>query len=312
MALEDVDHPVLPRRRVGARGVERRPVRHGHDVGGHARRLVGDLVQHVGEVVHGVDDVADVGLLQDLDRRIERQLLVVDDRPDVDAVDVVRAVERVTGDVRRDLGQVHAEPFEQHHRCVQPGRAGGRDPLAEPLEVGGVEPRQVEPRLAVDRRAGTGARPRLRRHAEVHVGPGQVALELLPAPQADEVVAVVGEELEVRGEVEALRLVGAVPTEPQPVLEVAVEVGAGQVHDPPVTGDREVARVVGRDDERARRRGDGPVRIMQVHRPSVRPPRLRRQSQDPGWSSARPRGGAGGGRRTGGATRIPRARREEL
>ncbi len=203
-----------------------------------------------------------------------------------------------TGDVRRHFREVHAEPVEEHHRGVDAGGPGNDDAPAEPLEVGGVEPCQVEARLFVKGRAAAGSRPRLRGHAEVHIGPGEVALELLPAPQADEVVAAGDEELEVGVIVEALRLGRAVTALAQAVLEVVVEVGAGQEDDVTVASHCEVARVVGRHDERARRRDA--TAVMRVHGPSVRLRCRCCQSEDPGRSSARRRGGAGGGRRTGG------------
>jgi hypothetical protein len=58
--------------------------------------------------------------------------------------------------------------FEEHHRDVHACRPGGGDAPAQPFEVARVEPGQVEPRLAIDGGAGPRARPRLRRHAEVH------------------------------------------------------------------------------------------------------------------------------------------------
>jgi hypothetical protein len=96
---DGVDHPVLPRRRVTDRCLDGRAVRHPDDVGVLARRLVCDLVEHVGEVVHGVDDLVYVGHLERLDAGVDRQHLVVDDRGDPDAVHVVRRMERVAGDV---------------------------------------------------------------------------------------------------------------------------------------------------------------------------------------------------------------------
>jgi hypothetical protein len=59
--LDELDHPVLPLGRVAHLGVGRVP-----------RRLVGDLVEHVGQVVDSVDDLPDVGLLERLDPRVER------------------------------------------------------------------------------------------------------------------------------------------------------------------------------------------------------------------------------------------------
>ena len=78
--------------------------------------------------------------------------------------------------------------------------------LAQAVEEPRVEAVEVALRLAVCGRAGAGPRPRLRRHAAVDAGHRELALELLPAPQSDEVVAVRLEEVEVVAEVEPLRL----------------------------------------------------------------------------------------------------------
>ena len=82
VALDDVDHPVLPLGRVA-------PLRrlvHPEEPGellvdaAVARRLVGDLPEHVRQVVERVDDLPDVRLLDRLDLRVERQDLEVVDR----------------------------------------------------------------------------------------------------------------------------------------------------------------------------------------------------------------------------------------
>ena len=59
--------------------------------------------------------LSDVGLLQRLDRRVERQDHVVDDPTDADAVHIVPGVERVAFDVVGRRGEVQAEALEQHH-----------------------------------------------------------------------------------------------------------------------------------------------------------------------------------------------------
>src|SRR3990172_6973255 len=104
------------------------------------------------------------------------------------------------------------------------------------VEVGRVERREVELQLAVRCRSGPGSRPRLRRHAEMEGAPGGLGLELLPAPEPDEVVAVVLEELEVRVVVELLRGLGAVRAGTHAVVEVVPDVRAGQVDHLPVGG----------------------------------------------------------------------------
>ena len=253
--LHRVDDPVLPLRGVTDRGVDDHAVGHLHRLGVHARGLVRNLVEHVREVVHGVDDLADVGLLQRAYPRVEWQHLVVDDRGDRDVVDVVARVERMSLDVVGQRGEVEAEAFEEHHRHVDASRAGRYDTVAQALEVRLVELRQVELGLAVLRFAGTDPCPRLRRHAEVHVRGREVALELLPPPEADEVVAVRLEKGEVRVVVEALGLRRALGTEPEAVVEVVVDVRTGEVHDSlaGVGRDREVARIDRRDDQRTMR-----------------------------------------------------------
>jgi hypothetical protein len=60
--------------------------------------------------VHGVHHPAEVGLLNDLDPRVEREDLVVDDRGERDPVDVVAGVERVALDVVRRRAKVQAQP----------------------------------------------------------------------------------------------------------------------------------------------------------------------------------------------------------
>jgi hypothetical protein len=87
----------------------------------------------------------------------------------------------------------------------------------------------------------------------VHVRGREVALELLPPPEADEVVAVRLEEGKVCAVVEALGLLGALGTETQAVVEVVVDVRTREVDDllAGIGCDRELARIDRRDDERA-------------------------------------------------------------
>jgi hypothetical protein len=189
--LDEVDHPVLPRRGVAPLGRVAQPQLIGERLvdGPAARRLVGDLVEDVGQVVDRVNDLADVRLLERLDARVEREDLVVVDRGDPDPVDVVGSVERMAPDVVGRRCEVEAEALEEHHRDVDALFAGRDDAIAEPVEVGLVEPREVELRLAVPGHARPGPRPRLRRHTEMDVDGGQPALELLPAPQPDELLS---------------------------------------------------------------------------------------------------------------------------
>jgi len=107
--------------------------------------------------------------------------------------------------------------------------------LAQAVEEAPVEAVEVELRLAVCGRAGAGPRPRLRCHAAVDAGHRKLALELLPPPQPDEVVAVRLEEVEVLAEVEPLWLGGAVGPEAQAIVQVVVHMRASQVDQPVFT-----------------------------------------------------------------------------
>jgi hypothetical protein len=174
---------------------------------------------------------------------------VCDDRADPDPVDVVGGVEGVTLDVVGRRAEVQAEPVKEHHRHVDASLACGDDAVAEPVEERLVEPVEVELRLAVLGLARTGPRPGLRRHAEVEVAPGGLGLELLPAPEPDEVVAAFGQEVEVGAVVELLGGVGAPRAGAHPVVEVVPDVGAGEVDGLLLAGcDGEVARIRGGDD----------------------------------------------------------------
>jgi Putative abortive phage resistance protein AbiGi, antitoxin len=102
--------------------------------------------------------------------------------------------------------------------------AGGGDILAQPVEVGRVELREVELRLTVLCRTGHGAGPRLRRHAEVKGAPGDLRPELLPTPEPDEVVAALLEELEITAEVVPLWSLGAIRARTGTIVEVVVDV----------------------------------------------------------------------------------------
>jgi hypothetical protein len=183
--------------------------------GSTARGLVRDLVEDVGQTVDGVDDLADVRLLERLDVRVEREDLVVDDRRDRDPVDVDCGVERMAFDVVGLRTEVEGPPVEEHHRDVDTSVARGDDSVTEAVEECLIEPAEVELRFPVRRLSRAGSRPWLRRHAEVEVAAGRLGLELLPAPEPDEVVAVVLEEPEVGVVVELLRGLGAI--EPGPI-----------------------------------------------------------------------------------------------
>ena len=201
-----------------------------------------------------VHDLPDVALLELLHAGVEREDLVVEDRPDRDAVHIVARVERVSLDVHRRRAQVDPPALEQHHVDVHPAVARIGHPAAQSVEELLVERLQIELRLPVRRLARSGARPRLGRHAQVVVGRGGVGAELLPSPQTDEVVAALLEEVEILAEVHPLRIVRARLPRPHPIVEVVPQMGAGQV-DGSLVGplaNREVSRVPRRHHERPR------------------------------------------------------------
>jgi hypothetical protein len=57
----------------------------------------------------------------------------------------------------------------------------------------------------------------------VHIGGLQMAAELLPAPQPDEVVPALKEKVQVGVVVEALRFIGTLAPKAEPVVEVVVD-----------------------------------------------------------------------------------------
>jgi hypothetical protein len=207
----------------------------------------------LGRLLDGVDDLPDVGLLERLDARVEREDLVIDDRGDPDLVDVVVGAERMALEVVRRRAEVQAEAVEEHHGDVDALVARGGDAVAEAAEVRLVEPGEVEPRLAVRCRSGPGSRPRLRRHAEVESGSGGKGFEVLPAPEPDEVVPVLLQEIEVGAVVVALRHLGARRAGAETVVEAVPDVRTGQVDHLPVGAvarrDGEIAWVGRRDHE---------------------------------------------------------------
>ena len=145
---------------------------------------------------------------------------------------VVQRVERVALDVVRRRAQVQRPPVEQHHADVDPGLAGLDHALSKAIEEGRVELLEVEAGLAVLCQAGTGPRPRLRRHVQVEVAASGLRADLLPPPQPDEVVAALGEEAQVAVVIEALGLGRAFGARTHPVVEVVPDVRAGEVHGP--------------------------------------------------------------------------------
>jgi hypothetical protein len=98
-------------------------------------------------------------------------------------------------DVVRRRAEVQAESIEEHHGDVDATVTRGHHAVAEPVEVRLVETGQVEPRLAVGRRAGPGSRPRLGCHAQMEAAAGRLGPEVFPTPEPDEVVPALGEEV---------------------------------------------------------------------------------------------------------------------
>jgi hypothetical protein len=234
VALDGVDHPVLPGGGVAplGRGREAKQLSEGGVDLPAARGLIRHLPEKIRQVVKGVDDLADIGLLQRLDARVQRQDLVVQDRADPDPVEVVGRVEGVPFDVVGRRAEVQGPAVEEHHPDVDAAPAGGDDAVAEPLEERLVEAVQVEAGLAVGGRSRAGPRPGLGGHAEVEVAPGGLRPELLPAPQPDEVVAVLDQEVEVGAIVQLLGGLGASPAGTHAVVQVVPDVRAGQIHRP--------------------------------------------------------------------------------
>src|SRR5688572_32220157 len=136
----------------------------------------------------------------------------------------------MTFDVVRRETEVEPEALEEHHRDVDAPVAGPDDVVAQPVEVGRVELREVELRFAVLCRSGPGAGPRLRRHAEVEGAPGDLRPELLPTPHPDKVVAALLEELKITAVVVPLRGLGAIGAGTGTVVEVVVDMQIGRAH----------------------------------------------------------------------------------
>src|SRR5262245_12717306 len=134
--LHDVDHPVLPCRRVPPL----RNVREAHHLGEFlvyspaTGGFVRDLVEHVREIMHGIDNPSYVRLLKALNPRVEGKHLIVDDRSDVDAVDVVEVMEWMTLDAVWGWTEMQRPALEQHHPDVDAGLTGGDDAFAQAIK----------------------------------------------------------------------------------------------------------------------------------------------------------------------------------
>ena len=121
---------------------------------------------------------------------------------DVDAVDVVRAIEGVRVRARREL---HFPPFEEHDAHELAAGLSIGHALAEPVEVRLVPLRQIESRMSRDVVSRSRPKPRLgsRPHAariEIRV----VRKRPFPHPQAEEVLVVLVQEIEIVSVIERL------------------------------------------------------------------------------------------------------------
>jgi hypothetical protein len=193
-----------------------------------------------------------IRLLQSLHPRVEREHLIVHDGSDSNAVHVATGVEGMTLDIVWRRAEVEGVPIEEHDAHVETAVTCRDDTLAETPEVSLVEPGQVEFRLAIAGRARPGSDPGLGAHAHVELAAGDLRLEVLPSPQADEVVTVFDQEIQVSPVVERFWTRRTFRAWAGAVEEIVVEVCTGQVHDllGVARSDGEVARIDGGDHQR--------------------------------------------------------------
>src|SRR5262249_8832392 len=165
-------------------------------------------------------------------------------RVSVDPVDVVVDVERVLPPSPGFRGKAMTVSLEEHDRHVDPLPPGQGRSLAHPREVFPVKPRQVEPRLPIQRRPGSGPRPRKRCDVGTWLAQVQVR-NLLARPHPDEIGVVPLEMCEIGGEVER---VGRILTS---LVRQADHGGthAGEVDGPPLWV-LEIPRIALADPER--------------------------------------------------------------
>src|SRR5919108_1465720 len=147
--------------------------------------------------MEGIDYFMDVRFLERLNARIERQDLVIDDRIDRDAVDIVPGVEGMSLYIVGRGAKVKGPTVEQHHSDIDALVPRGHDIFAEAVKVGFVERLEIELRLAILRISWSGSGPWLRGHTQMIAASGGLRLELFPAPKPDEVVTVLLEELKI-------------------------------------------------------------------------------------------------------------------
>ena len=129
----------------------------------------------------------------------------------------------------RRRAEVKRPAVEEHDADVDARAAGGDHNLAQAVEVGRIKFGKVELGLTVAGGSRPGARPRLRCHAQVKAAAGGLRFELLPAPKADEVMAVFLEKRKVCTVVNDSVLRGALGAGPHAIVKVVPDVRAGQV-----------------------------------------------------------------------------------
>src|SRR5215213_555871 len=148
VSLDGVDHPVLPLGGVSDRRIYRGAVGEHYCVGRLPGGFVRHLIQDIGKIMNGIDHLADVRQLESLDPGVERENLIVEDRVDANAIDVVGGVERMSLNVVRGSGQMEAEAFKQHDGCVDAGSAGGQHTFAKSIEESLIKSGKIKLRLA--------------------------------------------------------------------------------------------------------------------------------------------------------------------
>jgi len=163
------------------------------------------LQENVRQIMDRINNLVDVCLLKRLDALIERQNLIIEDRGDPDPVDVVVGMEWMTLDMIRRGAEVDGPTVKEHNGDVDTLIACRNHPLSQAVKIGLIKRLQIELWLVVLRGSWSGSRPWLRGHAEVITAPGGLGLKLLPAPEADEVVTVLLEEVKIGIEVERFR-----------------------------------------------------------------------------------------------------------
>jgi len=219
--------------------------------------FVGYFVQDVIQIVDRIDDLADVCFLN-LGHGVDGQLMdfqsfAVAIRVAVDAVDVVLRMEGMQ--LPAVLDPLHRPALEHHNRDVYAFLTCGLDPLPQSFEIGRIEFRQIELRLAVQGFAVTAALPGMRCHVEpgyVLAGMGtvwfRVPLRHLPRPHAHEIMVKSFHPFEIGVIIERFRWV----FRPH-IHEIVPDVGAYQQNGLIILI-RKISRIVPADSQRPIRR----------------------------------------------------------